>query len=215
MIGGCLGGGYSVYVGSGGTGVFVQSGGTIGPSNYLYIGYNAGDSGAYFLYGGQAGGTYEDVGYSGTGSHTQTGGTNSPQMLYIGCNQGSNGAYSLGGGALSTASEYVGAAVYGESPGAVALLQQTGGVNSTGLLFVGSGGTLQLSGGTLGLTGSMVDLGVLDGAGGSGVMSVAGSSIVDLSRAGVVNAGSMSVSVGELARDRSVRIQHGRGLWEL
>ena len=47
------------YVGMGGTGVFTQSGGTntnLPPNNsgytgYLYLGYNAGDSGTYNLGG--------------------------------------------------------------------------------------------------------------------------------------------------------------------
>ena len=190
---------YSAYVGSNGTGAFVQSGGTSTPSNYLYLGYNAGDSGTYVLNGGQAGGSNgaEDVGYSGTGSFTQTGGTNSPQQLYVGCNPGSNGTYTLRGGTLSTMTESVAYNVtYGESWTSPALFQQSGGLNTTGAIYVGASGTLQLSGGTLQLNGRMLDLGVFDGGGGSGVMRAGGQSFIDLSHASIVNAGSMSVSVG-------------------
>jgi hypothetical protein len=68
---------FSQYVGSSGTGVFTQSGGT-NNTRVLYLGFNAGDNGAYNLSGiGQlfAPGIY--IGRSGTGTFTQTGGTNS------------------------------------------------------------------------------------------------------------------------------------------
>ena len=51
------------------------------------------------------------VGYSGTGSFTQTGGTNNANGnsdLYLGSNAGSSGAYFLGNGLLSEGIEYVG-----------------------------------------------------------------------------------------------------------
>ena len=59
------------YVGYSGTGTFTQTGGTNNLSyGYLYLGYNAGGSGAYNLSGsGQLSSpNYEYVGYSGTGS---------------------------------------------------------------------------------------------------------------------------------------------------
>ena len=53
---------------------------------------------------------YEYVGYSGTGTFTQTGGTHTiAAALYLGANAGSSGTYNLSGsGLFSAASEYVG-----------------------------------------------------------------------------------------------------------
>ena len=89
---------------------------------------NAGSSGTYNLSGsGLLSANSEYVGYSGTGTFTQSGGTHSiANSLYLGYNAGSSGTYSLSGsGQLSAASEYV-----GYNPGATALFQQTGGTNT-------------------------------------------------------------------------------------
>ncbi len=75
------------------------------------------------------------------------------------------------------------------------MLQQTGGLNSAQLVFVGSGGTLQVSGGTLQVSGGLQDWGLLDCGGGTGTISVSSSSIVDLTGS-VANAASTSLSVG-------------------
>jgi T5SS/PEP-CTERM-associated repeat protein len=82
---------YRAYVGYNGTGTFNQSGGTSNPSNYLYIGYNAGDTGSYNLSGPGVlsmsnSGMY--VGYSGNGTFTQADATSNPQRLTVGCKPG-------------------------------------------------------------------------------------------------------------------------------
>ena len=82
------------YVGNSGTGSFTQSGGTNnvpnGSSDGLYLGYNAGSSGTYNLSGsGVLAAFNEYVGNSGTGTFTQSGGTNSYcSDLYIANNVG-------------------------------------------------------------------------------------------------------------------------------
>ena len=96
----------SQYVGSGGTGTFTQTGGINSIGSYysgsLCLGNNAGDSGTYNLSGSGGVSAYvEYAGYSGTGSFTQTGGTNSTYYLYLGNNAGGSGTYSLSGGQLS------------------------------------------------------------------------------------------------------------------
>ena len=70
-------------MGYSGTGSFTQSGGANnvnGGFNYLSLGlgYNAGSSGTYNLSGGGllSAAQNEYVGYSGTGTFTQSGGTN-------------------------------------------------------------------------------------------------------------------------------------------
>ena len=82
-------------------------------------------------------------------------------------------------------------------PGAVALFQQTGGLNSTMSLTIGAQGRYLLGGGTLQISGpSVVNGGTLDGGNAAGVMSVVGSSIVDLSQGNLVNTASTSLFVG-------------------
>jgi autotransporter-associated beta strand protein len=145
-------------IGQFGAGSFIQSGGTNsvfatgnGYDVALYVGVysTAASAGSYSLSGsGLLTVPAETVGYAGTGSFTQSAGTNSVSgdiqlgYLYFG-----NGAYSLGGGQLSAANEYVGV----QGTGTVS---QTGGTNTVfGTLCVGydSGGTgtYNLNGGTL------------------------------------------------------------------
>ncbi|MGO9112862.1 MAG: beta strand repeat-containing protein [Thermoguttaceae bacterium] len=159
----------SLSVGSSGTGSFSQSGGTnsLLPSyllldgNYienagtgLYVGNAFGSSGTYALTGSgllNASLTNVYIGYSGSGSFTQSGGTHTVFALYLGYNVGSSGTYALSGSGLLNASpgnEYIG---YSGSGSFV----QSGGTNSlSSNLYWGSGlyvgefgsGTYNLSG---------------------------------------------------------------------
>jgi hypothetical protein len=125
------------YVGYNGSGTVVQSGGTnviqtrISTLNssyndgYLYLGYNTGASGTYYLSGGTLNPAappyttftmlgFEEIGYSGIGTFIQSGGINQIStvtpgdasqvlgVLQIGYNSGSRGTYVLSGGTLST-----------------------------------------------------------------------------------------------------------------
>ena len=147
------------YVGYSGTGTFTQSGGNNNISNYnslysLYLGFNAGSNGMYNLSGSgllTAGSEY--VGYSGTGTFTQSGGTNNYLYgpLYLGYNAGSSGTYILSGSGQVSANnnEYVGYSGTGT-------FTQSGGTNSIGSYYslgslylgnnAGSSGTYNLSG---------------------------------------------------------------------
>ena len=94
----------------------------------FYLGYNSGGTGTYALTGNGRLSSYypEYVGYSGTGTFTQTGGTNSTYYgdLYLGYNTGSSGLYALSGtGQLSAQYEAVGQSGTG-------IFTQTGGTNS-------------------------------------------------------------------------------------
>ena len=67
----------------------------------LYLGYNAGGSGSYALGGGSLSAPQQYVGYSGSGSFTQTAGTNSAtSYLAVGYNGSDVGSYNLSGGSL-------------------------------------------------------------------------------------------------------------------
>ncbi|MGD0137929.1 MAG: NF038122 family metalloprotease [Tepidisphaeraceae bacterium] len=105
-------------VGVGGTGTFNQSAGSNTVMGGLDLGYQTGSSGAYTLGGtgalsvtGAAGAAGETIGYNGSGTFTQTGGTNTASgVLYLGYQTGSSGAYMLSGaGSFSNnGNEYVG-----------------------------------------------------------------------------------------------------------
>jgi autotransporter-associated beta strand protein len=193
MSGGSL---YAVnqYVGNGGTGAFTQSGGTncpVPPQNsgyagYLYLGYNAADSGTYTLSGtGKITEmAFEYVGYSGTGNFAQSGGYHGASGLYLGYNSGSRGTYNLGGtGSMYAVTQYVGYDGNGS-------FTQTGGTNGSALtewtsplylgFHAGGSGTYLLSGsGDLYATAEYVGYsgtGVFNQFGGSNVLTnIAGS----------------------------------------
>lgn len=155
---------HSQYIGNSGVGVFTQLSGTntIGNSNYsysyspcLYLGSNAGGSGTYNLSGGQllcancsSNSPTEYIGYSGTGTFTQSGGTNTVNRTYISVGYASTGkgTYNLLGGLLSVPGIYVGNSGIG-------IVNQSGGVNQTSSVLIasntGSSGTYNLNGGTL------------------------------------------------------------------
>ena len=144
-------------------------------------GITAGSLSAYF----------ENVGSPGTGTFTQSGGTNNLGygMLLLGYNSGSSGSYILSGsGLLSAYTEYVGSSGTGT-------FNQTGGLNSVTYLGIGNLARYQFSSGTLQANG-FSNLGVFDATGSTGVLTVAGSSIVDFSQAMLLNTGSMSLAIG-------------------
>ena len=116
LSGGSLTVGDYEAVGYFGTGSFTQSGGTH-TVTALYLGSDAGASGSYTLSDSGSGSLLsvvgnEYIGYSGTGTFTQTGGSNTVgNDLSVGT-QGGTGSYTLsdsGSGSLSVAgNEYIG-----------------------------------------------------------------------------------------------------------
>ena len=127
-------------VGLSGAGAFRQSGGTNTSSGNLTLGDDSGGNGTYSLSGNGLllvpNYGIEQVGYNGTGTFTQSGGTNNTNSgdLVLGENTGSNGAYNLSGSGLLTAgTEYLGSSGTGT-------FTQSGGTNSIA-------GELSLAGG--------------------------------------------------------------------
>ncbi len=147
MTGGGLTVSNSAFVGYSGTGYFSQSGGTNTATNNLYLGYNSGDSGVYNLSGaGQIAFSYgstQFVGYSGTGTFTQSGGTNTTFFLDLAYEPGSSGTYNLQSGLLvsQAAQAYVGW-------GGTGTFNQSGGTYNAWFLQIGymGTGTYSLSG---------------------------------------------------------------------
>jgi fibronectin-binding autotransporter adhesin len=164
LIGGLLGSP------SGGMGAMTQSAGTNTLTDELTLGYNSTDVGSYNLTGGiLASSGDEYVGVSGTGTFSQSGGSNvlgSSGLLHIGYLAGSSGSYTLSGGSsLSTS----GSEIIGEN--GAGSFTQINGVNTANSLVIGaataSNGNYSLSGGTL--------IGPITvGGGGTGVLSVSG-----------------------------------------
>ncbi len=159
MIGGGLSVTNSAFVGYSSTGNLTQTGGSStigapGQMSYLYFGYYSGANGTYNLSGsGQLTAYDEYLGYSGTGTFSQSGGVNNTTNggVILGYNSGSSGTYSLSGSAqLITEGADVGLSGKGT-------FIQSGGTNA---LFVGLGlgdnsggyGTYNLSGGYLYVT---------------------------------------------------------------
>lgn len=156
------------------TASFVQTGGTNSLSAAflpnLYIGYATNSSGSYNLSGSgtlicTAGDGILFVGYSGSGTFTQTGGVMTASNIILGENGGSSGTYNLSAGAVASGAETFGDV---DSTGN-ALFAQTGGTNTlsaSGFLVIanepGTSGTYTLSGsGTLVLgPGSQADVGI-------------------------------------------------------
>ena len=158
---------YSEYVGSSGTGTFTQSGGTnnigyfgggwYGASSVLYLGNNSGSSGSYVLSGSGLLSVQQEpeyVGYSGTGTFTQSGGTNNVGSLCLGNNLGSSGSYNLSGSGLLTPQQgeivgYSGTGTFTQS-GGMNDLYDIANPNGYGYLYIGnnsgSSGSYSLSG---------------------------------------------------------------------
>ena len=85
---------------------------------------------------------------------------------------------------MSAPAEYVGA-----NFAAAAAFQQTGGVNATNYLAIGSGDQYVLSGGTLQIgTNGLLNQGTFDGGTGPGLLAATGG-IVDLSQGTLKNTG--------------------------
>jgi hypothetical protein len=180
-------------LGGSGTQSFTQSDGTNSILNSLYLGSYSSSGANYILSGsGLLAANFLYIGYTATGSLTQSGGTNLVGSIYLGKNTASNGTYSLSGsGQVSAASEYL-----GFGTGGTALFQQSGGINNTTFLSVGNGGRYVLTGGTLAASNGLVSAGTLDGGNSSATISVAGPAIIDLTHGTIVNTSSTSLAIG-------------------
>jgi T5SS/PEP-CTERM-associated repeat protein len=163
----------NIYLGnnSGSIGTYDISGGDISGPTSLYLGYNSGSNGTCNLSGtGQLHSVNLYIGYSGTGTFTQTGGTNSPNFCYLGYNSGSSGTYILSdNGKLSSSTSGVCIGYNGTG-----IFTQTGGTNSSpAALFLGynsgANGSYTLSG-----SGSLSSNGECIGYSGTGTFTQTG-----------------------------------------
>jgi len=90
------------------------------------------------------------LGYSRTGSFTQTGGTHTVNgTVYLGDGASTKGTYVLADGQLTAGTEYAGYS------GGIGSIAQGGGYNSVGALILDNSGTYTLTGGTLTVIGQV------------------------------------------------------------
>ena len=203
-------------IGYSGLGTFTQTGGIHTIYYYLYLGYNAGSAGSYTLSGGQlneaaatpSGEGGGRIGYSGSGTFTQTGGTHTDiNLLYLGYNAGSSGIYNLSNGSLAGSAEYIGY-------GGTGIFNQTGGMHSVYNLSVGgigsgSSGSYTLSSGLL-LTQNSESVadsgtGTFNQSGGS---NTAGSLSIGMSGSYTLTGGTLTVT-GQIAGSGPLIIDGG------
>lgn len=237
LSGGCLTGDYSFSsenVGCSGTGTFTQSGGTNSIGGFLELAFNSGGGGSNL----NGSGTYnlssgylatlngEDVGVTGTGSFTQSGGTNNSFSLDLGViNTSSSGTYNLSGrGYLTAEGEvlgYWGAGSFVQSGGtnsvsggivlgyaeasSIGTYNLNGGLLTTGSVSNGSGiGTFTFNAGTLQAAGDSPSF--LSGL--SGAYVRAGGAIIDVQ--------GFNVTIGQsLLHDPWLGATRDRGLTKL
>lgn len=149
-----------VTVGNSGRGSVNQTGGTttISGSNSLFLGNNAGSVGSYSLSntGSLAVTGNENIGLSGTGSFTQSAGSNTLTLdMVMGFTSAALGTYTMSGGTFSTGgSQYIGYSATGSGGQSGGTFNQSGGTNTVASNVylgynAGSTGTYALSGGTL------------------------------------------------------------------
>jgi hypothetical protein len=147
-------------VGYSGTGNFNQSGGT-NTAAYVVVGSEVGSSGMFTLSSGSlatsgSGSVGQIVGSSGTGTFTQSGGSNtvSNDNLHVGFNAGSTGTYNLSDTGILTVTGTSGEVVGYSGTGN---FNQNGGTNTAAYVVVGSevgsNGTFTLSSGSLATSG--------------------------------------------------------------
>lgn len=156
----------SLIVGELGTGNFQQSGGSVTLGSGLSLGTLSGGVGTYELSGPTATSTLsastEYIGESGSGTFTQTGGTNTTGNLILAANAGATGTYNLNGGSLNAGTVQVNAGgTFNFNGGAVAFTNfnlNGGAVQASAdeILFTGTftqtaGSNTVASGATLGV----------------------------------------------------------------
>jgi uncharacterized protein with beta-barrel porin domain len=159
------------YIGQNSTGTLIQGDFTNTVNNNLKLGQNAGASGTYNLSDSGSGSLLsvagnEYIGYSGSGSFTQTGGTHTVTgILMLAANAGSSGTYSLSGGSL-TVGDYEAVGYSGTGS-----FTQSGGSHTVTALYLGT---------VAGASGSYT----LSDSGSGSLLSVAGNEYIGYSGTG-------------------------------
>jgi hypothetical protein len=138
LSGGTLTASASILVGNFGQGVYDQSGGAAsvtGQFGDFDVGNGPGASGSATLSDGTLSVAHQlNVGYQGTGTFSQSGGSNTARTLAIAVVPGATGTYTLSGGVLTSTNTIVG-------NGGVGTFIQTGGIHTPAEFFVGGSGT--------------------------------------------------------------------------
>ena len=139
----------------------------------------------------------ESIGFEGTGSFTQSGGTNNVGELGVGWELVAYPGYGNGGGSFSPGVYTLsgtGSLVAGGENVVTGTFQQTGGSNAVGQLSIGAGAQYVLSGGTLSINDGFANNGTIDGR--NQPATLAANALVDLSTGTLKNSLAWSVYVG-------------------
>jgi hypothetical protein len=205
------------YIGYAGTGTLTHTGGTntitSTVTSSLYLGLNSVGAGTYNLSGtGQLTAVNEYIGYSGTGTFTQSGGTNAvTNTLTIAANPGSSGTYNLQAGTLTAGVIQVNSGgTFNQTGGSL----NTGAFNQTGGTVKGSlqnNGAFTYTSGTF--EGRLVNYGMANFnanfVAGNGMenntsLSVGAGRTITLNGAGLTNNGLISLAGGVLNGDGQI-----------
>jgi hypothetical protein len=204
IIGTTPGASPGLFVGNSGTGSVLQYGNALVQTPLLDLGTTSSGAGNYSLAGTASikVATYETVGDAGTGTFTQSGGTQSiTGTLSIANGPLSSGEFILSAGDLTGAAEIVGVA------GSGAFAQSGGTQTISGDLILGnalgSSGVMNAAGGVTQVDGSAYIGGNASGRAGSGVLDIGGASLtvngaLTVYNPNYVNFTSGSLTVGSL-----------------
>lgn len=188
------------HLGVGGKATFNQTGGIHQTGGYLLMATDISGNSSYNLSGSSSVlnvGTWEAVGWAGTGVFTQETGTlhNVGTNLHVGAQAGSNGTYILNGNEANTSLNVTGYELIGQF--GVGVFNQNGGTNTIGENLKiyknpGSSGTYNLSGGTLNV-------------------STVGTTFRGITNNGTFNysGGELNVKKGELTNNGSFNVSGG------
>jgi hypothetical protein len=176
----------NIFLGDYDSGTINQNAGSISVDDGLYLGRSAAGHGNYFLSGtGSLTATLEAIGGFGSGTFTQTGGSNtvSGTLSVSSAGYPTNGTYDMQAGTLS-AGTLQDNAVFTQEIGSPA-------VTVTGSLVVANGGTYNLNAGTV--NAASADIGGNGSPSGTGVLNIATggsltvSSVLTLETTGTIN----------------------------
>jgi fibronectin-binding autotransporter adhesin len=185
-----------------------------------YSGNTTIDGGTVQLSNGQLASPAQYVGFSGSGSVTQSAGTNTASAaLYLASNPGSSGVYNLNGGLLNVGSLSGGSgtAIFNFGGGTLGAVTSWSSSLNMNLNGIGGPGTIDTTGGNISLYGNLTGVGGLQKVG-PGTLTLNGSN--DFAggttiSAGVLQVGSSSalaVASGAVAVNGGTLDMHGFGL---
>ncbi len=208
-----------IVIGQSGTGAGLSVGqfGTIADNGGLTIGQGTGNSGTVVVNGGSIGGGGISIGNGGTGFLTISAGgiaNAGTATIAIGSQSGGSGTVGISGGNARLSGGVLNVAMVGTAIATGLLNIGSGGTVSVGSVNIGNGGTIALSGGLLdppasisvNAGGTIVGFGTLDGDLINGGLVIASGGLLDIVGS-IAGSGGLSIAAGAtLELDGSVAV---------